>query len=46
MRDDKSGKHCDKIAPFEKADAGGQETGDDGGLGRNDKDDAACGIEK
>ncbi len=46
MRDDKSGKHCDKIAPFESADAGGQETGDDGGLGRNNEDDAACGIEK
>ena len=46
MGDDKAGQHCNKIAPFEKADAGGQQTGNDGGLGGNDKDDAACGIKK
>ena len=46
MRDDKSGKHRDKIAPFEEADAGSQQTGDEGGLGRNDEDNAARGIEK
>ena len=36
MGDNKSGQHSDEIPPFKKTYVGGQETSDDGGLGRND----------
>ena len=44
--DNEPGQHGDEIAPCKDADVGGEERGNNGGLGRNDQNDAACGLEK